>query len=80
MGKMKEIYMDLQQGYEQELKIAYANAVQNNNDVVYIHGRQISKAYAEYLLHFQETFLNNGRSLASSNQQNDTRIACFLHG
>ena len=56
---MKEIYMDLQQGYEQELKIAYVNAVQNNNDVVYIHGREISKAYAEYLLHFQETFLNN---------------------
>ena len=57
MGKMKELYMDLQQGYNEELKLAYIKAIQNNNDTVFVHGRQVSKAYAEYLLQFEDTFL-----------------------
>ena len=57
MGKMKELYMDLQQGYNEELKLAYIKAIQNNNDTVFVHGREVSKAYAEYLLQFEDTFL-----------------------
>mgnify|MGYP003113098262 FL=1 len=57
MGKMKELYMDLQQGYNEELKLAYIKAIQENNDTVFVHGRQVSKAYAEYLLQFEDTFL-----------------------
>ena len=57
MGKMKELYMDLQQGYNEELKLAYIKAIRENNDTVFIHGRQVSKAYAEYLLQFEDTFL-----------------------
>ena len=54
---MKELYMDLQQGYNEELKLAYIKAIQENNDTVFVHGRQVSKAYAEYLLQFEDTFL-----------------------
>ena len=65
MGKMKELYMDLQQGYNEELKnkykaeliLAYIKAIQENSDTVLVHGRQVSKAYAEYLLQFEDTFL-----------------------
>ena len=57
MGKMKELYMDLQQGYNEELKLAYIKAIRENNDTVFVHGRQVSKAYAEYLLQFEDTFL-----------------------
>ncbi len=54
---MKELYMDLQQGYNEELKLAYIKAIQENTDTVFVHGRQVSKAYAEYLLQFEDTFL-----------------------
>ena len=57
MGKMKELYMDLQQGYNEELKLAYIKAIRENNDTVFVHGRQVSKAYAEDLLQFEDTFL-----------------------
>ena len=58
---MKELYIDLKNGYTQELKAAYENAVKNNNNTVFVHGREISKTYAEYLLDFENTFLKELR-------------------
>lgn len=72
MGKMKELYMDLQQGYNEELKLAYIKAIQNNNDTVFVHGRQVSKAYAEYLLQFEDTFLKQLKDDKICNNNNES--------
>tara|TARA_R100001440_G_scaffold12713_1_gene22507 strand:- start:418 stop:639 length:222 start_codon:yes stop_codon:yes gene_type:complete len=73
MGKMKEIYMDLQQGYDQELKAAYMLAIKDNRDTVFVHGRQVSLAYAEYLLQFDETFLKQFRNDYINNKDNESK-------
>ena len=57
---MKELFMEAQQGYYHELKHA-RKAVQANSDTVFFNGREISKTYAEYLLHFENTFLKDLR-------------------
>lgn len=72
MGKMKEIYMDLQQGYDQELKAAYMTAIKDNRDTVFVHGREVSLAYVEYLLQFDETFLKQFRDDYISNEDNES--------
>lgn len=70
---MKEIYMDLQQGYNQELRAAYMTAIADNRDTVFVHGREVSLAYAEYLLQFDETFLKQFRDDYTNNENNESK-------
>ena len=70
---MKEIYMDLQQGYNQELRAAYMTAIVDNRDTVFVHGREVSLAYAEYLLQFDETFLKQFRDDYTNNENNESK-------
>ena len=72
MGKMKEIYMDLQQGYDQELKAAYMTTIKDNRNTVFVHGREVSLAYVEYLLQFDETFLKQFRDDYINNEDNES--------
>tara|TARA_R100001463_G_scaffold2652_3_gene11004 strand:- start:38 stop:268 length:231 start_codon:yes stop_codon:yes gene_type:complete len=72
MGKMKELFMEAQQGYYHELKHAYVKAVQANSDTVVFNGREISKAYAEYLLHFEDTFLKDLRDDYTGDTNNES--------
>jgi|TARA_B100000035_G_C20916358_1_gene516424 hypothetical protein len=76
MGKMKELFTEAQQGYYHDLKLAYVEAVQRRSDTVIFNGREISKAYAEYLLQFEDTFL---KPLADDNIRNtDDKSERFL--
>ena len=57
MGKMKELYMAMKEGYIEDLRQAYINAEQNNLSTVWWQGREVSTTYAKYILEFQDTFL-----------------------
>ncbi len=73
---MKELFTEAQQGYYHDLKLAYVEAVQRRSDTVIFNGREISKAYAEYLLQFEDTFL---KPLADDNIRNtDDKSERFL--
>jgi len=73
---MKELFTEAQQGYYHDLKLAYVEAVQRKSDTVIFNGREISKAYAEYLLQFEDTFL---KPLADDNIRNtDDKSERFL--
>ena len=73
---MKELFTEAQQGYYHDLKLAYVEAVQRKSDTVIFNGREISKAYAEYLLQFEDTFL---KPLADDNIRNtDDKSKRFL--
>ena len=72
MGKMKELFMEAQQGYYHDLKLAYVEAVQAKSDTVFFNGREISKTYAEYLLHFENTFLKDLRDDYTGDTNNES--------
>ena len=63
MGKMKELYVAIQQGYMEDLRRAYFIAEKNNEETVLFQGKNISLTYAKYLLEFDETFQNSLRKL-----------------
>ena len=47
MGKMKEVYMAIQQGYMEDLRRAYFIAEKNNEETVSFQGKNISLTYAK---------------------------------
>lgn len=63
MGKMKEVYMAIQQGYMEDLRRAYFIAEKNNEETVLFQGKNISLTYAKYLLEFDETFHDSLRKI-----------------
>ena len=69
---MKELFMEARQGYYHDLKHAYVKAVQAKSDTVLFNGREISKTYAEYLLHFDKTFLKDLRDDYTSDTNDES--------
>ena len=69
---MKELWAMAQDSYYHDLKHAYVKAVQANSDTVFFNGREISKAYAEYLLHFEHTFLKDLRDDYTGDTNNES--------
>ena len=57
MGKMKELYIAIQEGYMQDLRDAYVKACSENKETIMWQGQEVSTAYAKYLLEFEDTFL-----------------------
>tara|TARA_E500000318_G_C3560996_1_gene213401 strand:- start:59 stop:304 length:246 start_codon:yes stop_codon:yes gene_type:complete len=57
MGKMKELYIAIQEGYMQDLRDAYMKAYSENRETIMWQGQEVSMAYAKYLLDFEDTFL-----------------------
>lgn len=73
MGKMKELYVAIQEGYIEDLRKAYLVAYQNNQDTVLWQGKEVSLTYAKYLLEFEYTFHESLRSMAPSDDQADNK-------
>ena len=71
MGKMKELYVAIQEGYIEDLRKAYLVAYQNNQDTLLWQGREISTTYAKYLLEFDNTFHKSLRSMIPNDDQAD---------
>tara|TARA_R100001440_G_scaffold53149_1_gene72813 strand:+ start:2151 stop:2369 length:219 start_codon:yes stop_codon:yes gene_type:complete len=63
MGKMKELYIAIQEGYMEDLRKAYLAAYKNDQDTVFWQGKQISLTYAKYLLDFDSTFHDSLRKM-----------------
>lgn len=59
MGKMKELYAAMQEGYIEDLRQAYVIAESENREVMRFQGQTISLTYAKYLLQFTDTFLKD---------------------
>ena len=59
MGKMKELYAAMQEGYIEDLRQAYIIAQSENREVMRFQGQTISLTYAKYLLQFTDTFLKD---------------------
>lgn len=49
--------MAMKEGYTQSLREAYVTALENNLDTIWWEGREVSTAYAKYLLEFEDTVL-----------------------
>ena len=47
-------------------------AIKDNRDTVFVHGREVSLAYVEYLLQFDETFLKQFRDDYINNKDNES--------
>ena len=71
MGKMKELYIAIQNGYMEDLRRAYLVAYQNNQNTVLWQGKEISLTYAKYLLEFEHTFHESLRNMAPNDDQAD---------
>ncbi len=71
MGKMKELYVAIQEGYIEDLRRAYLVAYKNNQDTVQWQGQEISLTYAKYLLEFEHTFHQSLRNMAPNDDQAD---------
>ena len=50
MGKMKELYAAMQEGYIEDLRQAYVIAESEDREVMRFQGQTISLTYAKYLL------------------------------
>ena len=57
MGKMKELYVAIQEGYIKDLRDAYIRAHSEGRETVMWQGEEVSMTYAKYLLEFEDTFL-----------------------
>tara|TARA_R100000030_G_scaffold44332_1_gene33476 strand:- start:887 stop:1132 length:246 start_codon:yes stop_codon:yes gene_type:complete len=57
MGKMKELYIAIQEGYMQDLRDAYMKAYSEGRETIMWQGQEVSMTYAKYLLEFEDTFL-----------------------
>jgi hypothetical protein len=59
MGKMKELYAAMQEGYIEDLRQAYVIAESEDREVMRFQGQTISLTYAKYLLQFTDTFIKD---------------------
>ena len=55
-----------------KLKAAYMTAIKDNRNTVFVHGREVSLAYVEYLLQFDGTFLKQFRDDYINNKDNES--------
>ena len=59
MGKMKELYIAMREGYIEDLRKDYLKAYAEDREVMRWQGKTISLTYAKYLIEFQDTFLKD---------------------
>jgi hypothetical protein len=59
MGKMKELYIAMREGYIEDLRKDYLKAYAEDREVMRWQGNTISITYAKYLLQFTDTFLKD---------------------
>lgn len=67
MGKMKELYIAIQEGYMEDLRKAYMRAYSEGRETIMWQGQEVSMTYAKYLLEFEDTFL---KGLTNDNIRN----------